>query len=99
MYNHLKNNDDEHTGENQFQAAEVHASGHPLPAAARHVVLRLRPVPHRKGRGAGHRAADHRVPEPGTAGGHHQGRGHRQQIREHDEIMGSDTGLHGRGQH
>ena len=45
------------------------------------------------------RAADHRVPEPGAAGGHHQGRGHRQQIREHDEIMGPDTGLHGRGQH
>ena len=48
MYNHQKNNDDEHIGENQFQATEVHASGHPLPAAARRVVLHLRPVPHRK---------------------------------------------------
>ena len=70
MYNHQKNNDDEHIGENQFQATEVHASGHPLPAAARRVVLHLRPVPHRKSRSAGHHAADHRVPEPGTSGSH-----------------------------
>ena len=41
IYNHLKRNDDEHTGQNQLQTAQVHAARHPLPAAARRVVLHL----------------------------------------------------------
>lgn len=78
----------------QLAAAEVHASGHPIPPAVGCFVFHLRPVPDGDGRHTGQDAPDDGVPEPGIAGCPAQGRGrHRKQIREHGQIVGEDTGL------